>query len=89
MNELQYIDTLDNGNSLLFYPHGGHLYYFEAVEWDTIRLYSVDTVSDVEQEYDEWTSFESLPAPVRRAIVTSQYDMRSTKSTLTGAMHGD
>jgi len=65
------------------------LYYFEAVEWDTIRLYSVDTVSDVEQEYNEWTSFESLPAPVRKAITRSQYRMRSTKATLEGAMHGD
>lgn len=89
MNELQYIDTLENGNSLLFFPHGGHLFYWEAIDWGVIRLHTVDTVSDEDQEYTVWDSFEDLPARVRQAVSTSQYDMRSTKATLEGVMHGD
>jgi len=86
MNELRRIDTLDNGNGLLFYPHGGHLFYFEAVSRDSIRLHTVDVLENQERVYDEWTSFENLPAPVRRAISTSSYRMRSTASTLAEAM---
>lgn len=88
MNSLERIGTTDAGNALLFYPHDGHLVYFEAIEWDTLRLHTVDTLEGVEREFDEFSSFEELPAPVRRAVSTSNYRMRSTKHTLEGVMHG-
>ena len=89
MNELQYIDTLDNGNSLLLFPCNGELVYFERIDHSTIRIHSVDTLKGVEQTISEYDSFEDLPRSVRKAITRSQYRMRSTKATLTGAMHGD
>lgn len=86
MNDLKRIDTLENGNPLLFYPHNGHLFYFEATSYESIRLYMVDTVEDVEQEYDEYTKFEDLPAGVRRVISTSKYRMQSTVTDVLEAM---
>lgn len=90
MNDLQYIDTLENGNSLLFYPCNGTLFYFEAIDYSTIRLHTVDTLEGAETDCTEFSSFEDLPESVRAAISRSQYRMRSTKATLVGAMsHGD
>ncbi len=86
MNDLQRIGTTDAGNALLMYPLNGVLWYFERLDYESIRLHTVDTLKDVETEYDEFTTFEELPNPVRRAVFVSQYDMKDTKATLSGAM---
>ena len=86
MNDIEYIDTLDSGNSLLFYPCNGVLFYFEKIDYSTIRLHTVDTLDGVETDCDEFSTFEELPESVRAAIARSDYRMRSTKATLEGAM---
>ena len=86
MNDLKRIDTLDNGNALLFYPSNGVLFYFEKIDYDRIRLYSVDVLSGTETDCDEFSTFDELPNPVRAAIVRSPYRMRDKKTTLEGAM---
>jgi hypothetical protein len=86
MNDLEYVDTLENGNTLLFYPHDGVLYYFQVVDRQSITLHNVDTVGDTETDRDVWTPFEGLPASVRKAIIRSDYRMRNAKGSLEGAM---
>ncbi len=86
MNDLEYIDTLENGNSLLFFPCDGVLFYFESVDYSTIRIHTVDCLEGAETDCDEFSTIEELPKPVRAAISRSQYRMRSTKTTLEGAM---
>lgn len=89
MNELGRTGTTDAGNAILSIPLNGHVFRFERIDYESIRLHTVDTLEGVEREYDEFAAFEDLPAPVRRAVSVSNYRMRSTKSTLEGAMHGD
>ena len=90
MNDLQYIDTLENGNSLLFFPCDGHLLYFERIEYSTIKLRTVDTLTGVEKTISEYDSFKDLPKSARKAIARSNYRMRSTKASFEQVMsHGD
>ncbi|ELY91449.1 hypothetical protein C484_10491 [Natrialba taiwanensis DSM 12281] len=90
MNELQYIGTTESGNSKLMVPGDGHEFTFERLDYQTIRLHTVTTLPGVERDYDEFSTVEELPAGVRRVIACSEYRMRSTKTTLEGAMsHAD
>jgi len=60
MNNLEYIDTLGNGNKLLFFPCNGVLFYFEAVDYSTIRIHTVDCLEGAETDCDEFSTFEEL-----------------------------
>ena len=86
MNELQRIGTTDAGNALFLFPHGGQLIYFERIDYQTLRLHTVDVLEGADQTVSEWDSVEDLPKAVRRALKRSNYRMRSTKATLEGAM---
>jgi len=89
MNDLERIGTTDAGNALFLFPCNGVLFYFEAVDYSTIRIHTVDCLEGAETDCDEFSTFEELPRSVRKAITRSQYRMRSTKTTLEGVMHGD
>jgi len=86
MNELEYIGTNDSGNSLFFFPCNGHMFTFEVVSPDAIRIHAVSTCQGVEREFDEFSSFEQLPSSVRSAISTSPYRMQSTVTEAIEAM---
>jgi len=89
MNELHRTDTTEAGNAVFTFPLNGHVFKFEKISYDELRLMTVVTLEGVEREYDEFSTFEELPAPVRRAVSVSNYRMRSTKTTLEGAMADD
>lgn len=89
MNDLERIGTTDAGNALFMFPLNGHLFYWERIDYSTLRLHTVDVLESTERQYDEWCNYENLPAPVRGAISRSNYRMRSTKTTLVGAMSDD
>lgn len=86
MNDLKRISTTESGQGLYLFPHAGHLFYFEKVGPRAIRLHMVDVMTDVDQRWDEWSTFDELPATVRSAIVRSPWRMRPQKTTLEGAM---
>lgn len=86
MNDLERIGTTQSGNALMLFPSDGVLFYFQVVDYGSIRLHSVDTLEGASTDCDERSTFDELPAPVRSAIVRSNYRMRSTKTTLEGAM---
>jgi len=89
MNSLERIGTTDSGEALFMFPSNGVLFYFKRIDYSTIGLHAVDCLDGAETDCTVFSSFDDLPAPVRRAISTSNYRMRSAKATLTGAMsHG-
>lgn len=86
MNSLAYLKTLGNGNAVLTFPIAGHVFNFERINHTTLRIHSVDTLPGVEREYDECTSEEELPECLRGTLSRRGFALRSTKTTLKGAM---
>lgn len=85
MNDLQYAGT-HNGNTVLYFPHAGHEFWFERIDHRTVRLKRVTPVDSVDQVWDRTTDYEDLPNKVRATLKQNNLRFRGRVESAEEAM---
>ncbi|MFB1066464.1 hypothetical protein [Natrinema sp. H-ect4] len=85
MNDLQYAGT-HQGNTILYFPHAGHEFWFEKVDHRTVTLMRVIPVDSVEQVWDKTSNHEDLPKKVRAILRQNNFRYRPSVSSASEAM---
>ena len=86
MIDLEYVGS-DNGNAVLYFPHAGHDFYFEKIDYRTVTLKRVIPVDSVEQVWDVETEYERLPNKVRAVLKQNGFTRyRTTVASAAEAM---